>query len=134
MLNVLSWADWISCLQVALSRFQVPYKYFASEINKNAIQITQKNFPETLQIGDIKQISMWKNWVLFYPNQKFGWQCWSKTKFDLFVFGFPCQDLSYAWKMKWLEWDKSSLFFEFVRVLKSVKPLFFIAENVKMKK
>ena len=77
---------------------------------------------------------MWENWVLFYPNQKYWWQCWTNTKFDLLLWGSPCQWFSFAWKQLAFDDPRSKLFFEYVRILKEVKPKYFLLENVKMKK
>lgn len=133
MINTLSWFDWISCVQVAIQKAGIKTNYFASEINKHSIQITQRNFPNTIQLWDVKNIKFKK--YLNYINQNFIeiWRC-EVDKIDLFVWWFPCQDLSFSWKMEWLKWNRSSLFFEFARLVKEIKPRFFIWENVKMKK
>jgi DNA (cytosine-5)-methyltransferase 3A len=120
-MNVLSLFDGMSCGQVALSRLGVkPEKYFASEIDKYAIQVTQKNFPETVQLGDVQQIDVSK-----------------LPKIDLLIGGSPCQGFSVAGKGLNFEDLRSKLFFDFVRIkneLQELNPdLFFLLENVKMK-
>lgn len=56
-MNVLSLFDGISCGQVALSRAGIKVdKYYASEIDKHAIKVTQKNYPNTIQLGDVKNV------------------------------------------------------------------------------
>ena len=56
-MNVLSLFDGISCGQVALNRMGIKYdNYYASEIDKHAIQITQHNYPNTIQLGDVTNI------------------------------------------------------------------------------
>ena len=93
-------------------------KYYASEIDKYAIQVTQKNFPDTIQLGNIREV-----------------KASGLPKIDLFIGGSPCQDVSFAGKGKGLiDGERSSLFFEFVRLYQELKPKYFILENVKMKK
>lgn len=127
-LKVLSLFDGISGAQQALKNLGIEYEYYASEIDKYAIQITQKNFPNTTQLGDIKKIS-------FYENFDKTILCTDKLEieadFDILCGGSPCQDLSIAKKgRKGLEGERSGLFYEYVRILKEVKPKFFILENV----
>lgn len=79
-INVLSLFDGISCGQIALERAGIKVdNYYASEIDKYAIKVTQKNFPNTIQLGDINE---------FYK--------WDLPKIDLIIGGSPCQDLSRA--------------------------------------
>lgn len=80
-MNVLSLCDGMSCGQIALERvgIQVDH-YFASEIEKTSIQITQKNYPKTIQLGDMTQINE---------------EVLSKLpKIDLIISGTPCRDFS----------------------------------------
>lgn len=114
-MNVLSLFDGISCGQVALNRAGIKYdKYFASEIKKEAIKVTQENYPDTIQLGSVLNI---KGSEL--------------PKIDLLIGGSPCQDLSRAkWNGKGLEGEKSILFYEYVRLLKETKPRYFLLENV----
>lgn len=117
-MNVLSLFDGISCGQLALNRVNINYdNYFASEIDKYAIQITQKNFPNTQQIGDVTKITTD-----------------SLPKIDLLMGGSPCQGFSFAGKQLNFEDERSKLFFEFVRLKNELKPKYFLLENVKMKK
>lgn len=117
-INVLSLFDGISCGQVALQRAGITVEnYFASEIDKNAITVTQKNFQNTIQLGDV---SNWKNWNL--------------PKIDLLIGGSPCQGFSKAGKGLNFEDPRSKLFFEYVAILKELKPTYFLLENVQMKK
>lgn len=118
-INVLSIFDGMSCTQLALQRLGVQVdNYFASEVDKYAIKVTQANFPSTVQLGDISKIDSSK-----------------LPKIDLMVGGSPCQDLSFAGKGKGLiKGERSSLFFAFVDLLKAVKPKYFLVENVRMKK
>lgn len=119
MINVLSLFDGMSCGQIALDRLGIKVNnYYASEIDKYAVQVTQANYPNTIQLGDVRNI-----------NSK------DLPKIDLLMGGSPCQDLSFAnTKGKGLEGERSNLFFEYVRLLDEVKPKFFLLENVRMKK
>ena len=116
-MNVLSLFDGMSCGQIALNKLGVKYdNYFASEIDKYAIKVTQKNYPNTKQLGSVLDV---KGSDL--------------PKIDLLFGGSPCQDLSSSnvWtKKRGLDGAKSSLFWEFVRVFKEVKPKYFLLENV----
>ena len=119
MINVLSLFDGMSCGQITLDRLGIKVNnYYASEIDKYAIQVTQANYPNTIQLGDVRNI-----------NSK------DLPKIDLLMGGSPCQDLSFAnAKGKGLDGERSNLFFEYVRLLDEVKPKFFLLENVRMKK
>lgn len=116
-MNVLSLFDGISCGQLALNRAGVEYdKYFASEIDKHAIKVTQHHFPNTIQLGDVEEL-----------------KGSSLPKIDLLIGGSPCQSFSVAGNGSGFD-GKSKLFFEFVRVLRELNPKYFLLENVKMKK
>jgi site-specific DNA-cytosine methylase len=116
-INVLSLFDGMSCGQIALEKVGVKVdNYFAGEIKKHAIEVTQHNYPNTIQLGDVTKIK-----VEDLP------------KIDLLIGGSPCQDFSRANKeRKGVEGTKSSLFFEYVRLLKECKPKYFLLENVIM--
>jgi DNA-cytosine methyltransferase len=117
-MNVLSLFDGMSGGQIALNRAGIKYdKYFASEIDKYAIEVTQHNYPETIQIGDVLNV---KGSDL--------------PKIDLIIGGSPCQGFSFAGKRLNFEDPRSKLFFEFVRLRDELKPKYFLLENVKMKK
>ena len=117
-MNILSLFDGISCGQIALNRAGIKYdNYFASEIDKNSIQVTQKRFPETIQIGDVLNVSTD-----------------SLPKIDLLMGGSPCQGFSWAGKRLNFDDPRSKLFFEFYRILEGVNPKYFLLENVNMKK
>jgi site-specific DNA-cytosine methylase len=116
-MNVLSLFDGMSCGQIALDRLGIKVdNYFASEIDKYAIQVTQKNYPKTKQIGSILDV---KGEDL--------------PKIDLLFGGSPCQSFSRVGDGSGFD-GKSKLFWEFVRVLKETKPKYFLLENVVMKK
>jgi DNA-cytosine methyltransferase len=119
-MNVLSLFDGMSCGQIALNKLGVKVnKYFACEIDKYAMQVTQHNFPDTIQLGDVQ----------FVTKETFG-----THKIDLVIGGSPCQGFSFAGKQLNFEDPRSALFFEFVRLVKDLKPKYFLLENVKMKK
>jgi len=117
-MNVLSLFDGMSCGQIALNRAGIAYdNYFASEIDKYAITVTQKNYPNTVQLGDIA-----------------GWHDWDLPKIDLIMGGSPCQGFSIAGKQRAFDDPRSRLFFKFVECVRHFKPRWFILENVRMKK
>lgn len=118
-MNVLSLFDGMSCGQIALERAGIKVdKYFASEIKPHAIEVTQHNYPNTIQLGDVKNVL-----------------AKDLPKIDLLIGGSPCQDLSQANKEKLgLDGDKSGLFYEYLRLLRETKPKYFLLENVAMNK
>lgn len=117
-LNVLSLFDGMSCGQLALQKAGIKVnQYYAAEIDKYAIQVTQKNFPNTIQLGDVTKV---KGSDL--------------PKIDLIIGGSPCQGFSFAGKGLNFEDPRSKLFFEFVRLIKECNPKWFFLENVRMKK
>lgn len=119
-MKVLSLFDGISCARVALDRVGIPVEaYYASEIDKYAIQVSQKNYPGIWQIGSVTEL-------LYVDETSFGGE-----NIDLLIGGSPCQDLSIAKKnRKGLDGERSGLFYEYVRILNEVKPKYFILENV----
>lgn len=129
-MKVLSLFDGISCARVALERLGIKIdKYYASEVDKYAIQIAQKNFPDTIQVGDITKLHYdYKTKYLIMNNSVL---IATPDEIDLMIGGSPCQDLSIAKKNRQgLKGERSGLFFEYVRLLKEVKPKYFILENV----
>ena len=116
-LKVLSLFDGCSCGQQALERQGIKVdQYFASEIKPHAIKVTQHNYPNTIQLGDVKNI-----------------KASDLPQIDLLIGGSPCQDFSSANKEKLgLDGEKSSLFFEYLRLLNELKPKYFLLENVAM--
>ena len=109
-MKVLSLFDGISCLRVALGNRVV--EYYASEIDKNAIKVSTKNYPDIKRLGSVCDVSGF-------------------VGIDLLVGGSPCTDLSIAKKEReGLKGDRSKLFYEYVRIWKETKPTWFILENV----
>ena len=123
-MKVLSLFDGISCGQQALKELNISLdKYYSSEVNKYAIAITQYNFPDTIQLGDINN---WRKWDID----------WSSI--DLVMGGSPCQGFSFAGKQLNFEDPRSKLFFVYVNILNHIKKqntnVKFLLENVRMKK
>ena len=117
-INVLSLFDGMSCGQIALDKLGIEVdKYYASEIDKYAMTIAKKNYPNILHIGDVTKVDGTK-----------------LDKIDLMIGGSPCQGFSFAGKQLNFNDPRSALYFEFVRLLKETKPKYFLLENVRMKK
>ena len=116
-MNVLSLFDGMSCGQIALqkSNFQVD-KYFASEIDKYAIKVAKTNYPDMIHLGDVRDV-----------------KADDLPQIDLLIGGSPCQGFSFAGKQLNFDDPRSKLFWEFVRLLKELRPKYFLLENVKMK-
>lgn len=138
-MNIVSLFDGMSCAQIAIHELGILYeKYYASEIDKKPIAVTMDNFPNTLQLGDVRNIQ-------------------SENLGDVFLLcgGSPCQSFSFAGRMDGMVTDtkleilslehylelknngfkfkgQSYLFWEFVRVLNETKPKYFLLENVLM--
>ena len=127
-MNVLSLFDGISCGQLALERAGIRVdSYYASEINKDSIKVTQHHFPNTIQLGDVTKID--ESRLRQLPS------------IDLLIGGSPCQDLSIAAgnASTGLYGHRSRLFFEYIRIkewlTKNNNPnLLFLLENVKPEK
>ena len=139
--NVLSCFDGASCAQIALKKSKIKYEnYFASEISSHAIDVTQYNFPDTFQLGNVCEIVSKK-----------------LPKIDIIFAGSPCKDFSMMGKRQgmitqcglpitslkdYLKYKKqgkkfvgqSYLFWEFIRLVKELKPTYFFLENTKMSK
>lgn len=121
-MNALSLFDGMSCGQIALERAGISVDtYIASEVDKYAIKVTQANYPNTIQIGDILNV-----------------RGEDLPKIDLLMGGSPCQGFSSSgWKRLNFNDPKSKLFFEYVRILKEcriINPgIKFLFENVRMK-
>lgn len=132
-MNVLSTFDGMSCGQIALDQLGIKYdNYFASEIDKYAMQITQKNYPNTIQVGDIKKLYYENNLLKRDGDTIDSFFC---SKIDLLIGGSPCQNLSHTVinnikNNQGLQGEKSSLFFEYLRLLIEIKPKYFLLENV----
>ena len=139
-INVLSLFDWMSCWMIALEKAWIKVNnYFASEIDKYAIQVSKKNYPSIKHIWDVQKISFIKdqklvNWLYWEPSENPLKDTMWETNIDLLIWWSPCQWFSRAWKQLNFEDHRSKLFFEFVRILKETKPKYFLLENVKMKK
>lgn len=122
--NVLSLFDGMSCGQLALHRAGINVEnYCASEIDKYAIKIAQKNFPNTIHIGDVIKL---RQMLEIFPE--------TLGKIDILIGGSPCQGFSFSGKQLNFNDSRSKLFFEFVKIKNILKPKWFLLENVMMKK
>ena len=140
-MNVLSLFDGMSCGQLALQRADIKVKnYFASEIDKYAIEVAKKNFPDIVHVGDVTDI------MRGIPMDRVKDDCLLEmmaTNIDLILAGSPCQGFSFAGRQLNFDDPRSKLFFEFIRVVNNIntrkaqlgKPqVKFLLENVRMKK
>ena len=115
---VLSLFDGMSCGRVALDRAGISVtKYYASEVDKYAVQVSANNYPDTIQLGDVNN-----------------WEDWSIDKPDLIIGGSPCQGFSFAGKQLAFDDPRSALFWKYVEIVRHYKPKYFLLENVRMKK
>lgn len=114
-MKVLSLFDGISCGRLALERAGIPVeKYYASEIDKYAIQVAQKNYPDTIQVGDVNKLNYLE-----------------LLDVDMIIGGSPCQDLSIAKQNRQgLRGERSGLFWKYVEALEVIHPRWFLLENV----
>jgi len=123
-MNVLSLFDGMSCGQIALDNLGIKVdNYFASEIDRYAIKVARNNYPDMIHVGDVTQVKA----------EHFGPKGFD-VKIDLIMGGSPCQGFSRAGKNLNFDDPRSKLFFEFVRLVKDLKPKYFLLENVKMTK
>ena len=142
-ITVLSLFDGMSCGRLALERAGIPVaSYYASEIDRYAIQISQKNYPSIIHIGDVSKCeyrymggSKKHQWyyLLGEPNSDPLCTNMRRIDIDLLIGGSPCQWFSSAGKGLNFKDHRSKLFFEFVRILKEAHPRYFLLENVPMK-
>ncbi len=108
-MNVLSLFDGMSCGQLALQKENIPVTtYYASEIDTHAMKITKKNFPNTIQLGDVRNIN------------NYGYNIFTKGNIDLLIGGSPCQGFSFSGKQLNFADPRSKLFFEFARLYKEL--------------
>ena len=123
MKNVLSLFDGMSCGQIALGRAGIDTgTYYASELDKYAITVTQSNYPNTVQLGDVTR---WREWDIDWAS------------IDLLLGGSPCQGFSFVGTGLNFKDPRSKLFFIYADILNHIKFLNpkvnFLLENVKMK-
>tara|TARA_Y100000385_G_C13030798_1_gene610649 strand:- start:445 stop:1389 length:945 start_codon:yes stop_codon:yes gene_type:complete len=115
--NVLSLFDGISCGRHALEKANIPFgTYYASEIDTGSIAVSQKNYPNTVQLGNVEQ---WKDWDL--------------KEVDLIMGGSPCQGFAAQGHQLNFDDPRSKLFFTMVDIIKHFKPKYFLLENVGMR-
>lgn len=88
-----------------------------AETNKFALKVLQTHYPNVPQLGDVSNVQ---------PSQVL-----SKTgSINLICGGFPCQDVSVAGLRAGLAGSRSGLWFEFLRIVESIRPQWVIVENV----
>ena len=117
-MKVLSLFDGMSCGRIALDQMGIKVDtYYASEIDKYAMEVSKANYPDTIYVGDVCNLDP-KDYM----------------DVDLILSGSPCQGFSMAGKQLAFDDPRSALFFEFIRLLKEIKPKYFLLENVRMKK
>lgn len=113
-MRVLSLFDGMSCGLQALKEAGIPVEvYYASEIDKYATQISEKNHPEIIRLWDVNN-----------------WRDWDIWEIDIIIWWSPCQDLSSAGKGAWLSWARSWLFWIMLDIIHHYKPKYFLLENV----
>jgi DNA-cytosine methyltransferase len=113
-INVLSCFDGISAGQVALERAGIKVaNYYASEIDPYAIKITQKNYPNTIQLGDIEN-----------------WESWDLPHIDLLIGGFPCQPYSISGKGLGIDDLRGQLIYPMLKLVEKHNPNDVMLENV----
>ena len=124
MVNVLSLFDGMSCGRIALDKAKIEVdNYYASELDKYAIKVSQANYPDTVQLGDVTK---WREWDIDWGS------------IDLLIGGSPCQGFSFAGKQLAFDDPRSKLFFIYVEILNHIEAfnpnIKFLLENVKMLK
>ena len=125
-MNVLSLFDGMSCGRIALEKAGIKIdKYYACEIDKFAVKVSKANYPDIIQLGDVKDLT-WNDLSL---------HAHLRPMIDLLIGGSPCQGFSFAGNHDVPDFDdpRSKLFFEFVRLMDETKPKWFLLENVRMK-
>ncbi len=135
-MNVLSLFDGISCGRLALERAGIKVNnYYASEIDKWAMQISKKNYPDIWQLGKAEEIHINS---YGFDLVGIGKLCVDAPIPDLLIGGSPCQGFSNAGNGENFSDPRSKLFFEFIRILNEIREfnpdVKFLLENVKMKK
>lgn len=126
-LTVLSLFDGLSCGRIALDNLGIECTYYASEIDKYAIKVSQDNYPDIIRVGDVTKLS-YKDGILTGENGSY-----NVGTIDLLIGGSPCQSLSNLGDGTGLE-GKSSLFYHWLRLKNEINPEYFLLENVSMKK
>ena len=137
-ITVLSLFDGMSCWRLALERAWIPVRrYFASEIDRYSMQVSENNRPDVIQVGDVREIRVKSDikatGIARRPDGDINVYV-GDNGLDLLIGGSPCQWFSNAGKGLNFNDPRSKLFFEFVRILNEAKPRYFLLENVKMKK
>ena len=117
-MNVLSLFDGCGMSYVGLKRLGIPVtKYYASEVDPYPIKVAMANHPDIIQLGDVQHVGI----------------AFKEGDIDLLIGGSPCQGFSFAGKQLNFDDPRSKLFWEYVRILRKLKPKYFLLENVRMK-
>lgn len=149
---VLSLFDGISCGRIALERAGIQVDaYYASEVDKQAMEVSNGNYPDIIQIGDVRKISYDVEAGILHTEKG----DFSVPGIDLLIGGSPCTDFSSIGRTRgmlseeneeittldrYLELKEagaqfqgqSFLFWEYVRILRETNPTHFLLENVVM--
>ena len=83
------------------------------EVDKSCQRVLKKHWPTTPIHDDIRSFTA------------------THGSFDLITAGFPCQDISSAGKKLGFSGERSSLFYEIIRLVGEVRPKFILLENVR---
>ena len=132
-LTVLSLFDGISCGQLALKRLGIDCTYYASEVDKYAMKVTLSNYPNTIHIGDVRNV----RYIRHTKQLVCDTGVYDVGDIDLLIGGSPCQGFSKAnlqSKDKGFEHGESKLIYEYERIRNEVRPRYMLLENVSMKK
>lgn len=128
-MNVLSLFDGMSCGRIALDKLGVQVdNYFAAEIDKYAIKVAHANYPDTVHLGDVRNVHTEDGYLHTNHPQDDP----RAYEIDLLIGGSPCQGFSFAGNQLNFDDPRSKLFWEYVRLLKELKPTYFLLENVRM--
>jgi site-specific DNA-cytosine methylase len=131
-LTVLSLFDGISCGQLALQRLGIDCVYYASEVDKYAINVTRTNFPDTIHIGDVRNVRYIRDTKQLVCDTG----VYDVGDIDLLIGGSPCQGFSKVnhWSKETdFEHAQSQLIYEYERIRNEVRPRYMLLENVSMK-
>lgn len=131
--TVLSLFDGISCARVALQRLDIRCTYYASEIDGYAKDVAKDNFPDTIHIGDVRNVHYLRHTKQLVCDTG----TYDVGNIDLLIGGSPCQGFSVANLQsddKGFDHSESKLIYEFERIRNEVRPRYMLLENVSMKK
>jgi len=128
-LTVLSLFDGISCGRLALDRLGIKCKYYASEVDKYAMQVSKEHWPDTIQLGDVRNV----RYVRHTKQLVCDTGVYDVGDIDLLIGGSPCQGFSQCGQHTNFEHEQSRLIYEFERIRNECRPRYLLLENVSMK-